>query len=388
MPAPETPSFTQEILPVLSRLSNLKWVNKGFDTMFGKGSPMDFDDPAFITKLAHKPLKPEDTDPHSELRQVIFNAFRPANNQVNDKRTWPWIYGDAFGSFDDSPRNNLSLTHVRAQLLERWVDGDFVNDWDLHAKPPQSIDDVPLKNRPAMLDQAALHFCLADAFHPGCEMTWPMRHATMYEAPFRIRSRSADDPEPDYGRRLTPEIALKPDGPVYSQGAGDITRWMALPWQGDTAFCRSGYEKDYDPYLPTFWPARVPNQVLSDDDYKTVMNDALPRAQRIAAFNNREGWLRALTGSAPDQMMQMIAEFGKMGIIEARPGIEGDPDFPAVMLVESLPEDRAKQLAEKAAERLAGVLRRERPVKKTRLEEAGWESEEQLEEFRQIRMRH
>ena len=37
------------------------------------------------------------------------------------------------------------------------------------------------------LDKAALHFCLADAFHPGCELTWPMRHASLYSAPFRIR---------------------------------------------------------------------------------------------------------------------------------------------------------------------------------------------------------
>jgi L-lysine epsilon oxidase C-terminal domain len=37
-----------------------------------------------------------------------------------------------------------------------------------------------------MLDRASLEFCLADAFHPGCEMTWPMRTAGLYMAPFRI----------------------------------------------------------------------------------------------------------------------------------------------------------------------------------------------------------
>jgi anthranilate phosphoribosyltransferase len=46
---------------------------------------------------------------------------------------------------------------------------------------------VPLGEQPAMLDRAALEFCLADAFHPGCEITWPIRHTTMFMAPFRIR---------------------------------------------------------------------------------------------------------------------------------------------------------------------------------------------------------
>jgi len=80
-------------------------------------------------------------------------------------------------------------------------------------------------------------------------------------------------------------------------------------------------------------------------------------------------------------MMQMIAEFGKMGIVEEREGIKGDPDFPEVMLVESLPEEQARMLTAKA------VARIERPRRRSRLERAGWESPEQLEEFRQIRIR-
>jgi len=289
MPFPKTASFTKDVLPSLRRLSNLQWVNRGFATMFGKGCPMDFENPDFIRKLAYKPKSDTEPDAYAELRQVVFNAFRPASNKVNDPRTWPWIYGDAFGSFSDAaPNNNLALSSVRDQLLELWVAGHFIDDWVADAEPPRTIDQVPLADQPAMLDQAALHFCLADAFHPGCEMTWPMRHATMYEAPFRIRHRQANEKEPDYGPNLTQEIAEQPGGPLYAQGPGDISRWMALPWQGDTAFCRSGYEAEYDPYLPTFWPARVPNQVLTEADYNIVMNESLDRQTRIAAYNNRQ----------------------------------------------------------------------------------------------------
>ena len=120
------------------------------------------------------------------------------------------------------------------------------------------------------------------------------------------------------------------------KGPGDITRWMALPWQGDTAFCRSGYDPEYDPYVPTFWAARVPNQVLTEEDYRTVIDTALPRETRLAAFNHRAPWLRAIDrAAAPEVMMRMIAEFGAMGIVEARPGVPDDPDFPAVMFVET-----------------------------------------------------
>ena len=41
---PVTVSFVKHILPVLSRLSNLQWVNKGFGAILGKALPCDFDD--------------------------------------------------------------------------------------------------------------------------------------------------------------------------------------------------------------------------------------------------------------------------------------------------------------------------------------------------------
>lgn len=379
MAMPTKASFAQDILPILSRLSNLQWVNKGFATLFGKGSPMDFTDPQFIAKLAHQPES--QNDPYDELRQIIFNIFRPTDTQNSERSAWPWIYGDAYGSaLADSPRNNLALSAVRMRLLEFWVKGNFVNDWNPEMETPSALNEVPLAEQPAMLDQAALHFCLADAFHPGCEVTWPMRHSTLYTAPFRVRHRSAHEPEPDYGKTLTQKIALQPGGPLSSQSPGDLTRWMALPWQGDTAFCRSGYEPEYDPYIPTFWPARVPNQVLTKANYDIVINTDLPREERLAAYYTRDFWLRGLKGKAPEQMLQMVAEFGRMGIIEPRPGVENDPDFPPIIYVESLTADRVEELRIK----FAAFQSEERPSLLPHLQRAGWASVEQLEEFRQI----
>lgn len=388
MEMPQTISFVDDILPMLRRLSNLQWVNKGFATLYGKGCPMDFDDDGFIARLAQKPDPTTHRDPYRELRQVIFNSFRPPQPTVSEPvvwpHVWPWIYGDAFGSFPaNGPGNMLTMTPLQTAVLQRWVEGNFDSDWPQQAPPPATLDAVPLDGQPAMLDKAALHFCLADTFHPGCEMTWPMRHASLYSKPFRIRQRPADQPEPNYGSTLDQQIVLQVDGPLHAQVPGGITRWMALPWQGDTAFCRSGYDPQYDPYVPTFWAARVPNWVLTEEDYQTVINTGLPRPQRIAAYNHRVPWMRTIDGPViADVMKRMIAHFGAMGIVEARPGPKNDPDFPEVIYVETLQASHLKEAAMQVSRMLAAPPR---PL--SRIERAGWSSEEQFHAFRRVRVR-
>lgn len=385
MAMPDTPSFTNDILPILQRLSNLQWVNKGFAAYFGKGCPLDFNNPALIEKLAQKPSGAD--DPYGELRRTLFNNFRPAAPIVAEPVAWPhvqpWIYGDAFGSFSATgPGNMLTMTGLQEAILRKWVEGHFVADWPEALKPVTKISEVPLADQPHMLDKAALHYCLSDTFHPGCEMTWPMRHASLYSAPFRIRLRPADQPEPDYGSTMTPLLVEKVGGPLYAQPPGGITRWMAIPWQGDTAFCRSGYDPEYDPYLPTFWAARVPNQVLTEADYATVIDTSLPRAERIAAYNRRVSWLRAIQNHQTAQvMMDMIADFGQLGIVEARPGVKDDPDFPEYIYVETLAAGTVKAAADHAVRLLAAA-----PQAPSKLEKAGWASREQLEAFRAVRV--
>jgi hypothetical protein len=188
-----------------------------------------------------------------------------------------------------------------------------------------------------MLDQASLNHCLADAFHPGCEMTWPVRNSMMYMAAFRILHAAPEWKEPNYGAGLIQDTLSLPNGPLAGQVPGGITRWMALPWQTDTASCRSGYLKTYDPYLPTFWPARVPNQVLSRQNYDIVMDEDRPLGERLAAFANRAAWIRPLgSKSYTDQINNMIRDFGHMGVVEVRKGPSDGENFPPMMEVEQL----------------------------------------------------
>jgi hypothetical protein len=333
LPLPERVSFTRDVYPIFERLAGLQWVNRGFATKFGWGGREHMLDPAYLARLA-SPL-PD----HQELRQQIWNAFREFERDGWSPVPWPWMYGDAVSiPVPVSPRQHITLSATQMLMLERWKDGRFDSDLDLAAQPPRTIDAVAIAEQPAMLDRAALTFCLADAFHPGCEMTWPMRHASMYMAPFRLRHRDAANPEPNFGPILTPAAALSVDGPLYGQTAGSVTRWMAVPWQTDTASCLSGYttgyEQRYDPYLPTFWPARVPNSVLTAEDYEIVMDSSLPLEERQEAFERRAVWLRWLDPNHATARAEMVTVFGKLGVVEAHPGPSDGP-FPDSILVES-----------------------------------------------------
>ena len=119
------------------------------------------------------------------------------------------------------------------KMLAQWADGKVDNERKLE-----------VLSVPEALDKAALEYCLADAFHPGCEVTWPIRHASMFMGRFRLLHRSPQDPEPDYGEQLEPTAVYDggwakptsfygvgtPGGPLWGQRAGDLTRWMAVPW--------------------------------------------------------------------------------------------------------------------------------------------------------------
>lgn len=370
MQPPEVVSFTRDILPVLQRLSDLQWVNKGFASLFGHGAPLNFRNPQLLARLARS------DETYSHLRRSVFNAFRAADNSVHERRTWPWLYGDTYGGDEELPDNHLAPSTHRSELLKRWVAGKFVNDWVADDLPVDSLDKLPVVEQPAMLDQAALHYCVADAFHPGIELSWPMRHASIYRAPFRIKERPADQPLPDYGPVLDQSLALDVSGPLHAQPPGGLSRWMALPWQIDAIGCRSGYDKDYDPYLPSFWPAQVPNQVLSEADYSAVMDVTMTREQRLLSFNQRARWGRQVSGGFVEQAMQLVADVGVVGVVQARPGIKDDSDFPSVMQVEI---ERA------TAAHAPGAQSASRPPQAPdRLTLAGWDSVEQYEEFCRI----
>jgi hypothetical protein len=391
-------SFQKHILPTLFRLSSLQWTNAGFASLFGTdmGVPThDFSNLTLLGQLSDAPIE-GGPDNNQGLRCEIFQMFRPPGSTsipVNaETMLWPPLYGDTLDS--RVPQRGSDLLAVTVELyghLQNWAEGNFENDY-LPAtvlRTPTDAD-YDVSEQPAALDEGPLSYCIADAFHPGCELTWPMRHPTLYSELARIKPRTS--PEPDYGDTLTTQNVVDVNGPLYAQVPGGLTRWMALPWQGDSARCRAGYDADISPYLPSFWPARVPNTVLTADQYAVLMDTTQPPNKRIAAYRTRSHWLRNILNNqdgspaSNEQVMEnMVNGFQNMGIIQPMPGpTDLSGQIPFQLYVETLPagmpvhSDAAKAFVVRLDDTSEPADRAEQ------LRRAGWASEEQLESFKRL----
>lgn len=328
---PSPPSFVRQILPLLKRNVQYQWTNLAVLQQYGWGSGESFLNPTRLAQLANPSPRFE------PMRQALFSRFRNPNFATFQPDLLPPCYGDATSLPPTSNRQFQAVLPNQYFWLERWANGEFIPDLSAAAnadEPPPNVGNLPLAQQPDALTRAALDEGLGGPFHPGCELTWPVRQPLLYYAPFRIARRSG--PEPDYGPVLTQSIALSADGPLAGSGPGDLSRWMALPWQTDTSSCLFAYNEPPDIYLPTFWPARVPNNVLTHKNYQVVANRRNPLAIRAAAFRNRAYWFRTRT-LTPQQRSQLRKDFvpnwSKIGIVTPRPG-PGDGNFPSQFWVE------------------------------------------------------
>jgi hypothetical protein len=345
---PETPSFSREIQPIFERLANLQWVNAGFLAAFGWNAPFDFTSPAWLARLA------DDSAANRGLRKSLYNQFRNYDFDGKSPKPWPYVYGDAMSvPAAETPRQNMELSATQMKFLKCWAAGNFISDYQPNPPLKTSLEDYPPAEHGDVLTRAAMEFCLADAFHPGCEMTWPMRHATMYSAPFRLlHPTHPEKPEPSYGLQINSGTLGLAIGPISGgQYPGGITRWMAVPWQTDTASCRSGYDKAYDPYVPTFWPARVPNQVMTNAQFETLQNKDSSEAEKANAFSYRPSWNTPLdlTKGYIHQITTMIGHFGEMGVVEQRE-LSDPGEFPRIVQV----ADRNEVIKSPTKQKLVG----------------------------------
>ena len=336
------PAFYTDILPTLKQLTINQWVNAGVSQEFGWGSAYEFDNKVLIEKLKDKSNK------NRPFRQAIFDLFRNPDYKVMEPQSWPPLYGDAvtFNINSSDPRAWYAITELKYGYLKSWAEGKFIID-----EPPKPLewDEMTPAQQANGLTEAALEETLGGPFHPGCEFTWPMRHRIMYDKkmPFRIkRRRRAKD---DFGVAISPEIALAKGGPLDGSSPGDITRWMAVPWQSDTSSCLSAYRAYAGEYLPTFWPARVPNDVLTQHDYKVIQSRASDDT-KIKAFSpsHRKKWLRGyifdkegnfIGGTSIQARLAGVTKFTeewyKIGIILQKPS-NANPDlFPENVWVET-----------------------------------------------------
>lgn len=322
---PESPNFWQHIYPIFERMSQTQWVNSGFFFLFGKNSPSDLTSPELVAQLSNS------SDNAKAVRERLFAWFRDPDDTKLERAKIPPFYGDAFSEYPSAPQVDLAVTHTQYQWLKQWAEGNFTVD-DLNGWG--SFDDLSPAKQAEALTIAPLEECLGGPFHPGIEITWPLRNLIMWEKPFRLKVLPGE-PQDDFGYWLNPETALGQCGPLDGSGPGTLTRWLGVPWQTDEASCLSGYDPSTYLPLPSFWAARVPNQVLSEDSFKRLTDSNLNIAQRLKHFDYRQDWLRDLGTQYQSKINKMIEQWHELGIIAEHPGPENKEFLPSSLWVES-----------------------------------------------------
>lgn len=311
---PEKISYWRDIHPIFDRLCGLAAVNAGAFFLFGPGSPSNFLDPDLQARLG------DPSNASAAVRERMFRWFRTPHTTTPEGPALPPHYGDLYGDFNAESGADLWLTPLQYSRMERWSRGDFVNDPAHKADPPSSLEELPVADRPHALDRAHLENILGGPFHPGIELTWTMRLRSMWKRPFRLNLLSENvEPRLDWGEKLTPEIALAPDGPFSASGPGTLTCFLGIPWQTDEASCDAGYEFGTYLPLPSFWGARVPNHVMPEPAYACFMDMSIPVAQRFKHLNLRSPWLRFFSTQYRARIAKMVSDWDNVGIVVAKP---------------------------------------------------------------------
>src|SRR5262249_54291235 len=139
--------------------------------------------------------------------------------------------GDEGDPVPGDPSTWLSLTHTQYARFQAWAANDFTNA----APSNDKAGDNGMLALVESLTRTPLEACAGGAFYPGIEMTSIAREAALYSAAFRLNHHS-----------------LKP---------GDVTKYMALPWQADFWECRDHW-----------WPAQRPDDVITNDDFELLLS--------------------------------------------------------------------------------------------------------------------
>lgn len=284
--------FWRDVFPILDRLDSYSWVNglglrghghakNGAMTGSRMGILADPNDPkgravrAGIGKVIRKPFRwhvddePTDSDINLAIAQSTL-AFMPP------------LSGDAGDVTNGDPTTWLSVTPTQYATLQRWAANDFTTGTRPVAigQPSDWESLYPLEQRPLALTRGVLERCVGGAFYPGIEITSILKSPKFYCEAFRINPAT-----------------VRP---------GDVTKWMACPWQSDFWECQLHW-----------WPAQRPDDVVKSADLESAMQ-RFPVETKAGVVPNvlfpRSAWARGIGSVRPrlsDLTSKLIAPRSK-----------------------------------------------------------------------------
>jgi len=236
------PSFLHEVYPLLERALQQRQVHnpEASKSFHGSLAGVEQDLGSLASSRGRR------------MRRTIFGYMRnPSNNTGNDPLLMPKGLGDKYSDLEKQPGPDyfMTLTRVQYAVLERWAEGEFVEDWDAAAAQA-----IPQAITAEGLDRAAMENSVGGPFFPGIDCSWIVRRPELYGTPFRVKHSGNVFPgAPD-------TLPIRP---------GFFSQQMALPWQADFYQCKKQlYPAAHVPYdgermYHMCWCAHRPDDVFA-----------------------------------------------------------------------------------------------------------------------------
>ncbi len=383
------------VFPMFYRFYRMQWVNLG-----------DFLAPSFketIDKLIEEGkfeyiYKNSSSEEAKKVRDDIFKMFRnpaypmsnepiiPSNQTTHitnlgsgtDDLLLPYYPGDGI-DYPGSPAQWFAIPPMLYKQLENWRDGKFYTPAEFDFKDMdemgafyqqkfvQAANDE--RKKPLLMTRAVLETLYGGGFHPGVELTWPMRHNIIYsendlaykwvyEGDYNygfyglreVRINAATPEEQaeifynDFGLQMTSEDireSMKSKNKknwLWKITPGDLTKWMGIPWQSDAGSCQAVYvEKQYP--IPSWWAANFPVHVLSEDSYYKLLDPEILEDTKRYIYANRLDWLHTTNtgfigyhaeGGYLNGLINMVYQWKNIGMVTGRKldvKVEGIPEI-------------------------------------------------------------
>jgi hypothetical protein len=218
------PSYTLDILPILSRAVSMRWVHDP-----GYSSFHEWIKVGYLDTLG-------DPDERADVRRGLFDWLRDPNKK-DEVRPWlmPRTFADDYAVEPRKGTRYLSLTPTQFALMQRWADGAF----EASEKVPETPRAPEIT--PEGLDRAALENCSGGGFCPGMEVGWLVTKPEAYSEAFRIKRGAKVD--------------------SLTVGPGFFSQQIALPWHADFWECQKEEDTEAAGVFQAWWPANRPDDV-------------------------------------------------------------------------------------------------------------------------------
>lgn len=276
---PHKPDLDNDIWPIVRRSAGYRWVSRLGLRGHGQGKPGDA-----LSALPEtlESFRSSLQKGRVELRDHFVDMVRPptyesptghrpspetmAQAQARANAIYmPPLSGDEGDCETGDVSTWLTVTYAQHERLQAWRAGDLLLGPTIPG-PDTFLDDGSV--HPSVLTRASLEACAGGAFYPGIEATAITRDPKLYAEAFRF------------------------DHDILQ--AGDVTKYMACPWQADFYECRHWW-----------WPAQRPDDVVLEDAFKEIFAEfkAEQTGDLAGTFQltlmDRESWDRGVGEARP-----------------------------------------------------------------------------------------